>query len=173
LLRGACCSYRRSGGRDQSASHHIVISVPAACATFREHADLPSAASLSAPRRSEKANADKAKHAKELKLDEKAERRAATAFEKERRRRERQRQKEEAAATKELGRRKATMEKAEASLEEAKREHDRAAAAIERDLAAVQRRADAEQERWEKLKERLETALRKAREFWTGGPRAA
>jgi hypothetical protein len=133
-------------------------------AAFREHADLSSAASLYAPRRSGKAKADKAKHAKERKLDEKAERRAAAAFENERRRRERQRQKEEAAAAKELGRRKAAMEKAEAALEEAEREHDRAAAAIERDLAALQRRDDAEQERWEKLKERLETALRKASE---------
>ena len=133
-------------------------------AAFREHAALPSAASLYAPLRSGKAKADRAKRAKEPKVDEKAERRAAAAFEKERRRRERQRQKEEAAAAKELGRRKAVMEKAKAALEEAQREHDMAAAGIERDLAAVQRRAAAEQERWEKIKERLETTLRKASE---------
>ena len=45
-------------------------------AAFREHANLPSVASLYAPRRSGKAKADKAKHAEERKLDEKGERRA-------------------------------------------------------------------------------------------------
>jgi len=133
-------------------------------AAFREHANLPSASSLIAPGHSGKAKAEKAKHANERKLDEKAQRRAVAALEKERWRRERQRQKEEAAAAKELERRKAAMEKAEGALEEAKREHHRTVAAIERDLAAVQRRANAEQERWEKLKERLETALRRASE---------
>ncbi len=133
-------------------------------AAFREHADLPSAASLIAPQRSGKAKADKAKHTKARKLDEKVERCATAGFEKERRRREGQRQKEEAAAAKELRRREAAMEKAEAALEDAKRDHDKAATAIEQDLAAVQRRADAEQERWEKLKARLEAALRKASE---------
>jgi hypothetical protein len=133
-------------------------------AAFREHAKLPSAASLIAPGRSGKAPADRAKHAKERKLEEDAQRRAASAFEKERQRRDKQRQKEEAAAAKKLVRRKAAMEKAEAALEEAKREHDRSVAAIERDLAAVQRRAEAEQERWEKLKARLEKAVRQAGE---------
>src|SRR5262245_32828332 len=94
----------------------IVLRRPVGSDTaFREHADLPSTESLYAPRESGKAKADKAKHAKERKLDEKAERRTAAAFEKERRRRERQRQKEEAIAasipraltSKELGRRKA------------------------------------------------------------------
>jgi colicin import membrane protein len=127
---------------------------------FREHAHLPSAASLYAPRGSRKAKLDKAEPGKQRKVDDKAERHAAAAFEKARRRRESQRQKE----AKEFERRKAAMEKAKGRLEQAKRKHDNAAAAINRELAAVQRRADAEQEHWERLKQRLETALRHASE---------
>jgi colicin import membrane protein len=131
-------------------------------AAFSEHSDLPSAASLDAPRRPGKGKPNKVKPAKERKVDEKSERRAAAAFEKEQQRRERQRQKEEAAAAKARSQRKAAMEKAETALNDAEHEHEEAAAAIERDLAAVQRRADSEQERWGKLKERLEAELRKA-----------
>jgi colicin import membrane protein len=79
---------------------------------FREHADLPTAASLDAPARESKSPRKRAKPAKARKIDEKAERRAAAAFEKEQKRRERQRQKEEAAAAKAKERRKAAMEKA-------------------------------------------------------------
>jgi colicin import membrane protein len=141
----------------------IVLRRPVGSDTaFSEHSGLPSAASLDAPRRPGKAKPEKAKPAKEQKVDEKAERRAAAAYEKEQQRRERQRQKEEAAAAKARAERKAAMEKAETALNDAKREHNEAAAAIEQELAAVQRRADAEQERWEQLKESLETALSKA-----------
>jgi colicin import membrane protein len=141
----------------------IVLRRPVGSDTaFSEHSGLPSAASLDAPRRPGKAKPDTAKPAREQKVDEKAERRAAAAYEKEQQRRERQRQKEEAAAAKARAERKAAMEKAETALSDAKREHDEAAAAIEQELAAVQRRADAEQERWEQLKVSLETALRKA-----------
>jgi colicin import membrane protein len=129
---------------------------------FREHADLPSAASLDAPVRRGEARPAKVKPAEAWKIDEKADRRATAAFEKERRRREGQRQKKEAAAAKARALREAAVEKAETELEEAVRAHDKTVAEIEHDLAAVQRRADTEQERWEKLKERLETAVRKA-----------
>src|SRR6478735_935112 len=56
-------------------------------AAFSEHSELPSAASLDAPRRPVKANSEKtkpgkAKPVKERIVDEKAERRAAAAYEK-------------------------------------------------------------------------------------------
>ena len=129
---------------------------------FREHADLPSAASLEAPVRLGKERPAKARPAEAQEVDEKADRHAAAAFEQERQRHERLRRKEEARAAKARALREAAGEKAETELEEAAREHDKRMAAIEHDLAAVQRRADAEQKRWEKLKERLETALRNA-----------
>jgi hypothetical protein len=129
---------------------------------FREHAALPSAASLEAPAQRGPARPAKARAAEVQKVDEKADRRAAAAFEKERQRRERQRQKEEARAVKARALREAERKKTETELEVAAREHDKRVAAIEHDLAALQRRANAEQKRWEKLKERLETALRNA-----------
>jgi hypothetical protein len=129
---------------------------------FREHADLPSAASLEAPVRPGKERPAKARPAEAQKVDAKADRHAVAAFEKERQSRERQRQKEEARAAKARALREAERKKAETELEVAARQHDKKTAVIEHDLAALQRRADAEQKRWEKLKERLETALRNA-----------
>ena len=55
--------------------------------------------------------------------------------------------------------------KAEAALAEAKQKHEESAEEIAKDLAATQRRADAEEERWQKLKDRLEEDLRKASRF--------
>ena len=92
-------------------------------APFREHADLPTAASLDVPAREGKSPRKQAKPAKARKIDDKAERRAAAAFENEQKRRERQRQKEEATAAKAKERRKAAMENAGAALEAAEREH--------------------------------------------------
>jgi colicin import membrane protein len=54
---------------------------------FREHADLPTAASLDVPARESKSPRKQPKAAKARKIDEKAERRAAAAFEKEQKRR--------------------------------------------------------------------------------------
>lgn len=129
---------------------------------FREDADLPTAASLDLPQPKREARPKKAEAPKSRKTDEKAERRAAAAFEKERQKRQKQREKEEAEAAKARSKREAAIEKAEAALEKAKRDHEQKAAEIEKDLAAVQRRAEAEDERWQELKERLATDLRKA-----------
>jgi colicin import membrane protein len=129
---------------------------------FSVHSELPSAASLDTPRH--KAKQSKVKPTGDRRVDEKSERRASAAFEKEQQRRARERLKEEAAAAKERERRKRVMEKAEAALEDARREHDKIAVAIDKDLAAMRRRADEEEERWRKAKERLETALRNASE---------
>jgi colicin import membrane protein len=129
---------------------------------FREHAELPTAASLDAYSDGGKAPRKKARVPKATKLDEKAERGAAVAFDIEKRRREKRRQKEEAAAAKVRARRKAAMEKAEAALEEARRDHDERAASIEKERQALERRAEAEQQRWQKFKSRLEASLGKA-----------
>jgi type IV secretory pathway VirB10-like protein len=129
---------------------------------FCEDADLPTAASLDLPRPKRDARPKKAKASKARNTDEKAERRAAAAFEKERLKREKEREKEEAEAAKARAKRQAAMENAEAALGKARRDHEEQVAEIEKDLAAVQRRAEAEEERWQELKERLETKLRKA-----------
>jgi colicin import membrane protein len=97
------------------------------------------------------------------KVDDKAAREAALAFERERKRRDSERRKEEAAREKERQRREQAIARAEAALAEAKRDHEAKAAEIERDRAALDRRAQAEDARWAKQKEQLETALRRAR----------
>jgi colicin import membrane protein len=128
---------------------------------FREHSELPTAASLDAHLRGSEAPRKQAR-APKVKVDENAERRAAVAFANEERKREKQRNKEQAAAAKVRARRKAAMEVAERALEDSRREHDARAALIEKDRVSIERRAEAEEERWQKLKSRLETALRKA-----------
>ncbi len=97
------------------------------------------------------------------KVDDKAAREAASAFERERTGRDSERRKEEAAREKERERREQAIAKAETALEEAKREHETEVEEIKRDRAALDRRSQAEDASWEKQKERLETALRRAR----------
>jgi hypothetical protein len=97
------------------------------------------------------------------KLDGKAARKAALAFEKEQRHRETVQRKEEAAAAKERERRHQAFAKAEKAIDDARHEHDRRANIIERERAGLDRRAEQEDERWEKAKTHLEFAVRNAR----------
>jgi hypothetical protein len=129
---------------------------------FREHSELPTAASLDRHDDAPKRPATKAKPAKVRKADEKTERKAAAAFEAEKRKREQHRQREEAAAEKLRARHKAAIEKAERAFADARREHERKSAQIEKEREALARRAEEEDKRWEKARARLEAALRKA-----------
>lgn len=132
---------------------------------FREHAELPSAASLDARPQKEKAKAKKAASAKpSSKRDEKSEREAAAKYEKEERQREKQRAKEEAEAAKAREKRNAAIEKVQTALLQAEAEHEEKADALAKDVEAVQQRVEAEEERWRKLKARLEADLRKAKD---------
>jgi hypothetical protein len=131
---------------------------------FREHAELPSAASLDAGPRKEKERPRKEAPAKHGNRDEKAEREAAAKYEKEERHREKQRAREAAVAAKAREKRNAAIEKVQAALLEAEMEHEKNADALAKDLEAVQRRVEAEEERWRKRKERLEADLREAKD---------
>jgi hypothetical protein len=91
-------------------------------------------------------------------------RKEAAAREKEQKRRDSERRKEAAAREQERKRREQAIAKAEAALEEAKRDHDTQVEEIERERAALDRRAQAEDARWAKRKAELETALRRARD---------
>jgi colicin import membrane protein len=139
-------------------------------AAFREHSGLPTKESLGAPAprgegraNKKKTEAKPRKPSVSPKRDEKAERRAAAAFEKERERRERERRKEEAAAAKVREAREAAKAKAEAALEKARQEHERRAEEISAAREAILRRETEEDERWEKLRKRLEDDLREAK----------
>ena len=91
---------------------------------FREHADLPSAASLDAQPREGKSKPKKSAPAKPAKRDEKSEREAAAKYAKEERQREKQRAKAEAEAAKARKKRNAAIEKAQAALLRAEAEHE-------------------------------------------------
>jgi colicin import membrane protein len=129
---------------------------------FHEHAHLPTINSLLAPSAAGSAPRKKEKTPKAHPISEKAARKAALAFERERQQRNVQRRKEEAAAAKVRARREAAMSKAEAALERAKDEHEEITARIEKDRAAIEKREAAEEARWDKVRKRLEAALRKA-----------
>jgi colicin import membrane protein len=98
------------------------------------------------------------------KVDDKAAREAALAFQRERKRRDSERRKEEAAREKERKRREQAIAKAETALAEAQRDHEAKVAEIKRDRAALDRRSQAEDARWAKQKEELKAALRRARD---------
>jgi colicin import membrane protein len=129
---------------------------------FREHSELPTAAALDVQVQEPKPPGTKAKPSRDRRVDEKAERKAGAALEKEARKREQRRQREEAGAERLRVQRKVAMEKAERAIVEARREHDEKSAQIEKDREAVSRRAEEEDKRWQKVRTRLEAALRKA-----------
>jgi hypothetical protein len=131
---------------------------------FKEHAELPSAASLDAGPRKEKAKAKKEGSVKPSKRDETSEREAAAKYAKEERQREKQRAKEEAKAAKARKKRNAAVEKAQTALLQAEAEHEEKADALAKDMEAVQRRVEAEEERWRIHKGRLEADLQKAKD---------
>jgi hypothetical protein len=131
---------------------------------FSERAELPK--QLPVDKVKERPGKPRAatREAPDRKVDDKAARAAALAFEREQKRRDAERQKAEAAREKKRKRREQAIAKAERALEEAKREHAAKVEEIERDRAALERRAQAEDARWKKQKEALEAALRRARD---------
>jgi hypothetical protein len=137
---------------------------------FREQAELPASlarGNKDGPRRISKSTPRKgrAKAEKALRaIDEKADRKAALAFEREQKRRERERQKEEAANAKAQERRQRAVASAQSALDAAEREHDKRAAAIDAEREVVETKAQAEDARWSKQRAKLKQALRLARE---------
>ncbi|MDB5516336.1 MAG: cell envelope biosis protein TolA [Tardiphaga sp.] len=131
---------------------------------FKEHADLPGHLSPNEVRGRPKKSRAKPTKQRSRKIDDKAARQAALAFEKEQRQRENKRRKEEAAFAKERKRREHAVAKAQAAIDEARRDHDERVSAIETERAALEKRSEAEDERWQRQKEKLEAALRRARD---------
>src|SRR2546423_12394051 len=129
---------------------------------FKEHADLPTHLSRDEVKgRPAKPRAKPKQPAR--KIDDKAARKAALAFEKEQTRRESERRKEEAAQAKQRERREKAVAKAEAAIQDAKRDHDKRASTIEAERTALEKRSRAEDARWEKQRQKLEISLRRAR----------
>jgi hypothetical protein len=131
---------------------------------FREDADLPD--DLSRPEVKGKPKRQHAKPGKRpaRKVDDKAARKAALAYEKEQKQRDSERRKREAAQAKERKRREQAIAKAEAAIEQASQDHEARISRLDAERAALEERSQAEDQRWRKQKEKLDIALRRARE---------
>jgi hypothetical protein len=132
---------------------------------FKEHAELPrdlagdggaKKAARKPPSRKPPKNAKKTG-------DEREDRKAALAFEKEQARRERERAKEEATQRKERERRQNNIGQAQSALDAARRRHDKDAASIQAKIEDLEEQSRAEEARWGKERSQLEAALRRAR----------
>jgi flagellar biosynthesis GTPase FlhF len=97
-------------------------------------------------------------------VDKAAERKAALAYERERRTRERDQAKEEAARQKERERRQQALDKAQDALDRAKIGHEEKETAIDKEREAVEEKSRHEDARWERERARLESSLRRARD---------
>jgi hypothetical protein len=132
---------------------------------FGEDAELPK--DLGNSRRpaktSRKSLGRKPKKASSQPVDRAADRKAALAYERERKLRDRVQAREEAAREKERERRQQAVAKAQAAFEKAERKHSKKAAAIQVEVEALEKRSRAEDARWAKEKERLNATLRRAR----------
>jgi hypothetical protein len=132
---------------------------------FGEEAELPK--DLGDPRRpvktARKSVSRKPKKAASQPIDKAAERKAALAYERERKLRDRVQARQEAAGLKERQRRQQAVAKAQAALEQAERKHAVKAAAIQIEVEALEKRSRSEDARWAKERERLDAALRRAR----------
>ena len=131
---------------------------------FRERAELPAKLGVGGkPKKAPRKEGRKSKKDAARPIDNVAERKAALAYERERKSREREQAKEEAARQKERERRQQAIDKAQAALDRAEAEHSDRAAAIRAEAEALEKRSQAEEARWGKEKERLTAALKNAR----------
>ena len=133
--------------------------------TFREHAELPAKLGVGGKPKKDPRKPEGRKPKKDAgrPVDEAAERKAALAYERERKSREREQAKEEAARQKERERKDRAIAEAESALEEGKRAHRSNLADIEKAQRALDQRKKAEEARWSQREEQLESALRQAR----------
>jgi hypothetical protein len=133
--------------------------------SFRKHAELPDQLGVSGKlmKGARKPEGRRSKKVPGRPADNAAERKAALAYERERKSREREQAKEEAARLKERERRQQAIDKAQAALDRAEEEHSDRAAVIRAEAEAIERRSHAEEARWDKEREKLTSALTRAR----------
>jgi hypothetical protein len=132
---------------------------------FREHADLPTDIGDSRrPSRTVRVAKGRSPRSPSRGADPAAERKAALAFDKEKKRREREQAKEEAARQKERERRQQAIEKAQRALDQARKKHEQGAADIRTEIQKLEDQLRDEGAKWEREQMRLEAVLRRARE---------
>lgn len=143
-----------------TAKPGVVLKRPAGSdGHFTENSELPTAGEMRHPRKKR----SKASKSSVSKVSEKAARKAAIKFERERKAREAGRRREKIEEAKQRERRDRAVAKAQVALDKAAREHEVRAAAIEAERDAFEKRAQGEVARWQKLKKKLAEALHRAR----------
>jgi colicin import membrane protein len=128
---------------------------------FAEHSDLPTGDEVEGDR--DRRQPKTKRRRPPAKISEKAARKAASDFERERKRHDAERRRELAAEAKKRERVERAVAKAQAALDEGESDHHARTAEIEADRGVVEKRARDEEARWAKQKEKLATALRRAR----------
>jgi hypothetical protein len=129
---------------------------------FGEHAELPK--NLAEDGRKKPAHKPSAKAKMSSAQPDKADRKAAQAYERERQRREREEAREEAVRQKERARRQEAVDKAQAALDEAEEGHAKRVAALRFQIEALEKKVQAEETNWDGEGNRLRAAVRRARE---------
>ena len=130
---------------------------------YTEHAELPTDLGLEKPLASPtKPKAKKAGAHPARKRDDKADRAAAFAYEKEQHKREAEKRRQEAVAAKKRERLERAVEKAQAAYDKAEREHEARIDALTAERTDLEAREKAEDTRWRDQRGRLRDAVRKA-----------
>lgn len=132
---------------------------------FSEDAELP--ADLGgdkpvAPATKSKPKKAAAKKVLPGKRDDKIERAAALAYEKEQRKRDAEKRRQQATAEKKRREQERAVAKAQAAYDKAEREHEVRTDTLMAERADLEKREKAEEDRWEDRRERLRDAVRKA-----------
>jgi hypothetical protein len=131
---------------------------------FGEHAELPKNLGQAGPAKVKpKVSVGKATKSS-AEPDQAADRKAAQAYERERRRREREEAKEEAARQQVRERRQRAIDKAQASIDNAEKDHAKRAGALRAELEAIEKKVQSEQADWDEEEKQLKAALRRARD---------
>jgi hypothetical protein len=131
---------------------------------FGEHAELPKNFGENARKKApSKPSAGKTKSSS-AQPDKAADKKAAQAYERERRRREREEAKEKAARQKERERRQQAVDKAQAALDEAQQRHTTRAETLRAELEAIEKKVRTEDSEWDEEEKLLREALRRARD---------
>jgi colicin import membrane protein len=98
------------------------------------------------------------------KIDDKAARKAALAFEKEQRRRQIEARKEEAATAKERERTQKAIRKAQRALDQAEQQHKKRSRKIDAEREGLEKRSQEEEARWDEQRTELMKSLRHAKD---------
>jgi hypothetical protein len=129
---------------------------------FGVHAALPKNLNQDGPKKSAPKPAGSKATKSSVRPDKAADRKAAQAYE--RQRREREKAREEVARQKESDRRQKAVDKAQTTLDKAEDEHNRRARTLRAEIESIEEQLNAENADWNKEEERLKAAVRRARD---------